>query len=130
MAPKSRIDIPSDSLFSLANIPFGGISTPASSSPHVGIAIGDHALDLSIFASRSGFSECPAITPHLDVFSQPALNDFAALGRAVHREVRQYLQQVFTEGSKFSHIRLDDEGGLIPLKEIIIHVTFSIGYYT
>ena len=134
MAPKSWIDVPTDSLFSLANIPFGIITTPASSSPHVGVAIGRYALDLSVFASYSGFSECPAITSHLDVFSQPALNDFAALGRAAHREVRQYLQKVFAEGSKFSPAKgftePYDNGALFPLKDVKTHLPFRIGDYT
>lgn len=134
MAPKSWLDIPTDSPFSLANIPFGVITTPESSSRHVGVAIGDYALDLSVFASNAGFSECSAVTSHLDVFSQPTLNDFAALGRAVHREVRHYLQKVFEEGSKFSpangFTKAYDEGGLIPLKDVKTHLPFRIGDYT
>lgn len=102
MAPRSWLDIAPDSPFSLADIPFGIITTPVSSSPHVGVATGEHALDLSVFALCSGSSDCPAITSHLEVFSQPALNDFAALGRAVHREVRHFLPKVFAERSKFS----------------------------
>lgn len=133
MAPRSWLDIPIDSHFSLANIPFGIITTPVSSSPHVGIAIGNYALDLSVFASSSGFSECPAITAHLDVFSQPALNDFAALGRAVHREVRQFLQKVFVEKSKFSPAEGFTEPydrGLFLLKDVKTHLPFRIGDYT
>ena len=134
MERKSWLDIPTDSHFSLANIPFGVIATPKSTSPHVGVAIGDYALDLSIFASSSGFSECSAITSHLDVFSQPALNDFASLGRAVHREVRLFLQQVFAEGSKFSlakgFAKPYEEWGLFPLKDVKTHIPFRIGDYT
>ena len=133
MAPKSWLDIPVDSHFSLANIPFGIITTPVSSSPHVAVAIGNYALDLSVFASSSGFSECPAITSHLDVFSQPALNDFAALGRTVHREVRQYLQKIFVDKSKFSPAEGPTEPsdrGLFPLKDIETHLPFRIGDYT
>ena len=134
MAPRSWLDIPARSHFSLANIPFGVITTPVSSSPHVAVAIGEYALDLSVFASYSGFSECPAITAHLHVFSQPALNDFAALGRAVHREVRQYLQKVFVEGSKFSPVdgvtKLYDGEGLFLLKDVKTHLPFRIGDYT
>lgn len=134
MASKSWLDIPADSHFSLANIPFGIIATPASSSPHVGVAIGEYALDLSVFAEHSGFSECPAITSHLHVFSQPALNDFASLGRAVHREVRHFLQKVFSQGSKFSPAegfsKPYDSGGLFPLKDVKTHLPFRIGDYT
>ena len=134
MAPKSWLDIPAGSPFSLANIPFGIITTPSSSNPHVGVAIGEHALDLSVFASSSGFAECPAITSHLDVFSQPTLNDFAALGRTVHREVRHYLQEVFAEGSRYSaakdFAKAFDKGGLVLLKDVKTHLPFRINDYT
>lgn len=128
MAPISWLDIPTDSHFSLANIPFGIITTPLSSSPHVGVAIGKHALDLSVFASDSGFSECPAIASHLHVFSQPTLNDFAALGRALHREVRHFLQNVFGEGEGFT--KPYDRRGLFLLKDVKTHLPFRIGDYT
>ncbi|KAL9132343.1 MAG: hypothetical protein Q9175_006485 [Cornicularia normoerica] len=134
MASRSWLDIAPNSHFSLANIPFGIITTPASSSPHVGVAVGKYALDLSVFALYEGFADCPAITSHLDVFSQPALNDFAALGRAVHREVRQFLQKVFVQGSKFSPaVRFTnpyDSGGLFPLDRVKTHLPFRIGDYT
>ena len=129
----SWLDITPKSHFSLSNIPFGIITTPASSSPHAGVGIGNHALDLSVFASREGFSDCPAIISHLQVFSEPALNDFAALGRPVHREVRHYLQKVFREGSKFTPakgITKPHDIGLFPLRDIKTHLPFRIGDYT
>lgn len=134
MAPSSWLDIAADSHFSVANIPFGIITTPVSSSPHVAVAIGDYALDLFIFASSGGFAECPAITSHLDVFSQPVLNDFAALGRAVHREVRHFLQRLFAEGPESSLVEGFKESyerrGLFPLKDVKTHLPFRIGDYT
>lgn len=134
MAPRSWLDIAADSHFSIANIPFGIITTPVSSAPHVGVAIGEYALDLSIFASHGGFSECPAIFSHLDVFSQPVLNDFAALGRAVHRDVRHFLQKIFAKGSESSLVerftKSHDRGGLFPLNDVKTHLPFRIGDYT
>ncbi|KMU83762.1 fumarylacetoacetate hydrolase FahA [Coccidioides immitis H538.4] len=90
MASQSWLDIPKDSPFSLANIPFGIISTAVSATPRPAIAIGDYALDLFTFASAGGFSKLPALQSHIDVFAQPVLNDFAALGRPVHRQVREW----------------------------------------
>lgn len=87
-----------------------------------------------MFAAHSGFADCPAITSHLDVFSQPTLNDFAALGRAVHRDVRQYLQDFFVEGSKSrpaeAFAKPYDRRGLFPLKDVKTHLPFHIGDYT
>ena len=52
----------------------------------------------------------------------------------MHREVRQYLQKVFEEGSKYSpakgFTKPYDEGGLFPLKDVKTHLPFRIGDYT
>lgn len=104
MGPKSWLPIRPDSHFSLANLPFGVITTPQSSTPHPAIAIGEHALDLAVFATNGGFSELPFIHPNLVVFAKPTLNDFAALGRPAHRKVRQYLQEILAESTSFPAI--------------------------
>lgn len=103
-ASASWLQIPRDSPFSLANIPFGIISTKSSSTRRPAVAIGDYALDLSAFASAGGFSQLPAVQPHLSVFSQSTLNDFAALGRPMHRQVREYLQAVFRGDTPFAAV--------------------------
>ena len=129
----SWLQIPKNSPFSLANIPFGIISTQ-SASKTAAIAIGDHALNLSAFASSGGFSQLPAIEKHLGVFSQPTLNDFAALGRPVHRQVREYLQDVFRADTKFPQVLKDNaslqKSALLPLSQVTNHVPMQIGDYT
>lgn len=133
MATQPWFPIPPDSHFSLANIPFGIITTQGSENRHVAVAIGDQVVDLAVFASFDGFSGLPAIKPHLEVFHQPVLNDFAALGRSVHREVRQYLQQIFTEGTELSEAFKKDPialRGTFPLGDVETHIPFRIGDYT
>ncbi|KAJ9492846.1 Fumarylacetoacetase [Penicillium thymicola] len=129
----SWLQIPKNSPFSLANIPFGIISTQ-SVSKTAAIAIGDHALNLSAFASSGGFSQLPTIEQHLAVFSQPTLNDFAALGRPVHRQVREYLQNVFRADTKFPQLLKDNvslqKSALLPLSQVTNHVPMQIGDYT
>ncbi|KAL1966946.1 hypothetical protein VTN77DRAFT_3690 [Rasamsonia byssochlamydoides] len=130
----SWLQIPSNSPFSLANIPFGIISTKSTSSPVPAIAIGDYALNLSAFASANGFSQLPAIHPHLDVFHQKTLNAFAALGRPVHRQVREYLQAVFKADTPYPQLLKDNatlqKEALIPLTEVTNHLPMQIGDYT
>ncbi|KAK2761786.1 hypothetical protein FQN54_001614 [Arachnomyces sp. PD_36] len=130
----SWLQIPKTSPFSLANIPFGIISTKQSSSPRPAVAIGDHALDLFAFASSGGFSQLPSIQPHLDVFSRPTLNEFAALGRPVHRQVREYLQSVFTEETPYPQLLKSNtelqKTALVPLAEVQNHLPMQIGDYT
>ena len=133
MILKSWFPIPPRSHFSLANLPFGIISTAASNTPRPAVAIGDHALDLAVFAANSGFSHLPSIQPHLSVFYQPTLNEFAALGQNLHREVRRYLQEVFHENTSFPVLRNSatlKDSCIFALNDITTHCPLHIGDYT
>jgi fumarylacetoacetase len=131
---RSWFSIPKGSHFSLANIPFGIISTASSTSPRVAVAIGDHALDLEAFAASNGFSALSTIQPHQAVFSNPNLNAFAALGRPIHSVVRKYIQSVFTADTPYPDVLKNNmtlqKQALIPLKDIKAHLPFRIGDYT
>ncbi|KAE8319776.1 hypothetical protein BDV41DRAFT_518554 [Aspergillus transmontanensis] len=130
----SWLQIPKNSPFSLANIPFGIISSTKSTSRVAAIAIGEYALNLSTFASSGGFAQLPDFQPHLSVFSQPTLNAFAALGRPVHRQVREYIQNVFRADTPFPQVLKDNTSlqkeALLPLSEVTNHVPMQIGDYT
>lgn len=134
MAMKSWLPIPRASHFSLANIPFGIITTPSSTTLHPAVAIGEHALDLAVFSSHDGFSALPSIQPHLSVFFRPTLNAFAALGRPVHREVRKYIQSIFSDDTIHPHILKSNtelqKQALFPLKDVQTHLPLQIGDYT
>lgn len=135
MAPlKSWLEIDPKSHFSMHNIPFGIISTSASPQPHVAVAIGSHALDLHAFAQGNGFSKLSIIQPHQAVFSQSTLNAFAALGRPIHRVVREYIQSVLLENGPFQDVLQKDEklqkAALIPLEQCKMHLPMQIGDYT
>lgn len=130
----SWLKFPSGTPFSLANIPFGIISTESDANPRPAIAIGDHALDLQAFAAGNGFARLSTIQPHQAVFSQPTLNDFAALGRPIHSVVRKYIQDIFAKDSSYPDI-LENNGALqkealVPLKNVKNHIPFKIGDYT
>lgn len=131
MAPKSWLTIPTSSHFSLANIPFGIISTASNKSPRPAIAVGDHCLDLKTFATDGGFAEIDLDT---SVFSQPTLNAFAALGRPVHRTIRKYLQDVFAETTTYPKILKDNEklrqSALLRRDQVQMHLPMQIGDYT
>lgn len=130
----SWLEIPADSHFSLANIPFGIISVPTDSSRRPAIAIGDHALDLKAFSVAGGFSASPEITKHASVFSEPTLNAFAALGRPFHRVTREYLQSIFSASTPHGTLLKDNaalrESALIPASQVTNHLPMAIGDYT
>lgn len=130
---RSWFSIPHGSHFSLANIPFGIIST-SSSSPRVAVAIGNHALDLEAFAANNGFSGLSTIQLHQAVFSEPSLNAFAALGRPLHSVVRKYIQTIFLDETPYPDVLKNNPSlqkqVLISLKDIEAHLPFRIGDYT
>jgi fumarylacetoacetase len=136
MAPsRSWLSISADSHFSLANIPFGIITSRDSQhEKRPAVAIGDYVLDLRAFAAGNGFSALSSFKDHLSVLSQPTLNAFAALGRPVHREVREYLQEVFSDATSHPDILKDNaelkKSALLPKQETKTHLPMQIGDYT
>ncbi|KAF6831424.1 Fumarylacetoacetase 2 [Colletotrichum musicola] len=135
MAPQSSwLEISPESHFSLANIPFGIISTKSDPSPRPAVAIGAHVLDLKAFAEAGGFRSLSSIQQHIAVFSLPTLNDFAALGRAAHREVRKHIQSVFVKDTPHAGLLKDNADlrrtALVPLSDVQSHLPLAIGDYT
>lgn len=132
MALKSWFQIPKSSGFSLANIPFGIISTSSSSTPRAAVAIGEHCLDLKAFQAQNGFSACSQQVD--DVFSQSTLNAFAALGRPAHKAVREYIQDIFRDDTPHASILKDNQDALkaclLRQDEVRMHLPMQIGDYT
>jgi fumarylacetoacetase len=136
MAPlKSWLDIPSNSHFSLQNIPFGIITSRNSQTQHrPAVPVGDYVLDLLAFSTSNGFSGLPSIQEHLSVFAQPTLNAFAALGRPVHREVRKYIQDIFKDDTPHPSVLKDNQQlrdkALLKKEDTKCHLPMQIGDYT
>lgn len=79
------IDIPTNSDFSLHNLPWGIFSLPGEH-PRVGIAVGDHILDMSMVAELGLFDF------DTSVFYEDSLNAFMALGQDVTSKARTQVQ--------------------------------------
>ncbi|KIW13899.1 fumarylacetoacetase [Exophiala spinifera] len=136
MGASSWLDIPKGTHFSLANIPFGIVTTPRSGDErHAAVAIGSLVLDLHEFANHQGFVGLEDFTPsQIATFSSPALNDFAALGQEVHRRVRRYLQDIFAEKTSFPALLKDNveaqNACLFQQDQVEMHLPMKIGGYT
>ena len=134
MTGLSWVEIPAGHCFSLANIPFGVISYEDAPEPRVAVAIGNHALDLKVFADGHGFDGLPNHQPIIAALKRKTLNDFAALGRATHREVRQYLQKVLAKDAPLADCLQDNyilrNASLLHLDKVQMHVPLHIGDYT
>ncbi|KAF2717737.1 Fumarylacetoacetase [Polychaeton citri CBS 116435] len=131
---RSWLHVDDYSHFSIYNIPFGIISTASNGTPRVALAIGTYVLDLADFVRGNGFSALSTIQPHQNVFSKPTLNNFAALGRPLHRVVREYLQSVLLQDGPFPDILENNQelrqSCLIPLQQVQAHLPMQIGDYT
>jgi fumarylacetoacetase len=114
------IPIPANSDFSIHNLPFGIFST-AGTQPRVGVALGNHILDLKALSQYHNFD--------LDssVLSQEFLNDFIALGKEKTSQLRRDIQQwIATENS----ILLGKDDLFVPQSHATMHLPIRVGDYT
>jgi len=92
---KSWIEVQPNSDFPIQNLPFGIFKTQ-SSSPRVGIAIGDQVLDLAIL-NKLGFLDKLKIDN--SIFTNQYLNDFIALGKSTTAAVRELISHLLNENT-------------------------------
>ncbi len=83
----SFLDVAPEHPFPIQNLPYGVFTPPEDSTPRVGVAIGDHVLDLAILTENDFFSE-PQIQQERP-FAASSLNGFMALGSPVWTTVRE-----------------------------------------
>jgi fumarylacetoacetase len=96
MPRKSFIEVAPDSHFPIENLPFG-IFKPRQGAARVGVALGEHVVDLSVLEEDGHFQSSEFEDRH--VFSQDSLNAFLALGRPAWRKAREILQHMLDAGT-------------------------------
>ena len=98
------------------------------------VAIGGYALDLATFSTLGGFSALKTVQPFLSVFLEQTLNPFAQLGQALHREVRQYLRDIFLRDTPYPDVLRENHSlrsrCLFPLADIKPHIPMQISHFT
>jgi fumarylacetoacetase len=114
---RSWLELPPDTPFGVDNLPYGVFSTPGED-PRVGVAIGEHVLDLAPVAANEGLDGA-------QVFEAPSLNDFLALGRPAWHAVRQWLTELVTHPSYADLV----EPHLVPVGEAELHLPFEVADY-
>ncbi|SFP91750.1 fumarylacetoacetate hydrolase [Actinomadura madurae] len=103
----TRIDIPGNSLFGLANLPYGVFSTPGTA-PRVGVRVAYSVVDLA-----AGLGD--------DVFAAASLNPLMAQGHARWVEVR---------GRILDLVSGDVPGEAVhPLDSVTLHMPFEVADY-
>ena len=107
----SWLPIPSGSDFPLQNLPFG-VFSQGGGEPRIGVAIGDHVLDLAPVTGDA-------------VFAEPSLNTFMALGRSVWASTRRQLVQLLTDPDERSRV----EPHLLARSDVDLHLPFVVADY-
>ncbi|XP_071445905.1 fumarylacetoacetase [Hetaerina americana] len=124
----SFVKYSSDCEFPLENLPYGVFSSADNANHRIGVAIGDHVLDLSVI---SHLFDGPLLRQNQHVFKQPTLNAFMSLGRPSWQEARATLQRLLS--SDCTTLREDAvlrSNALTPQSQVSMHLPASIGDYT
>lgn len=120
------VEVPEGSDFSVQNLPFGIFS--ANGQPkRVGVAIGNHVLDLAALYDL-GYLDLK--TFHRDHFSCEYLNPLISLGKQVNRELREHLSRLLSNETR--ELKNDTKRSmfLIPMDQVTMHMPVQVGDYT
>ncbi|MFB6098343.1 MAG: fumarylacetoacetase [Salinibacter sp.] len=125
----SFLEVDTEHPFPIQNLPYGVFTPPTSTVPRVGVAIGDHVLDLAMLNDEGTF-DSPELRDARP-FAQPSLNDFMALGSSAWSDVRRQLQALLRDDTP----ELRDNASLRtrvlhPRSEVTLHLPVDIGDYT
>jgi len=129
--PKLRSFVPvaADSHFPIQNLPYGVFRRKSSPGARVGVAIGEMVLDLAVL-EEVGLFDGPELRGR-QVFAQPTLNAFMALGRAAWGEARAAISRLLRhdEATLRDNQQLRSRA-LIDRGEVEMLLPAAIGDYT
>ncbi|XP_058838353.1 fumarylacetoacetase [Topomyia yanbarensis] len=120
---KSFVVVPENSDFPIQNLPYGVFFTKEKSEHRLGVAIGEHVLDLS--AVKQFYPE-----KYHDALISNVLNPLMSLGYDAWEEVRRITQNLLLEGSALHGDTILQQMALIPLRTVQMHLPANIGDYT
>jgi fumarylacetoacetase len=113
----SWIDIPDGSPFGPDNLPLG-VFRYGDEEPRVGAAIGDQIIDLAPVASAQ-------MLDGAQLFAEPTLNAFLALGRPTWRATRSWLLELVRNANDRDAV----EPHLIPQSAVTMQLPFQVADY-
>lgn len=122
---RSFIDVDPSSDFSIQNLPYGVFSTDGAA-PRVGVAIGDHVLDLWELEQDGRLD-----VGELGVFAEASLNRFMSLGPKTWSRTRARISELL----RHDHPELRDNDSLralalVPMKTVKMHLPIDVAGYT
>ena len=124
---RTFVDMPGDSGFPIQNLPYGVFSTPSDTRPRVGVAIGEHVLDLAAI-EESGL--IPRMSAQ-SVFRQPSLNALMASGGYSWSIVRKHISGLLRhDNPKLRDATALRNRALIPQADVQMHLPIAVAGYT
>ena len=115
-----------DNDFPIQNLPLGVFSTKADPIARIGVAIGDHVLDLK---KASGASERFTSQTH-GALQETSLNSLFALGLAAMRDLRRTVADMLDQGSSGNQVRRHASDLLTPMVACTLHLPTKVSNYT
>jgi fumarylacetoacetase len=105
------------------NLPFGAFGTKETA-PRVGVAIGDHVVDMAALALAGTFG---GLDVPNGVFAMSVLNGYLELGRPVGNKVRQKLSELLSSLGPPPDLSPGDF--LVPRSDVKLLMPVAIGGY-
>lgn len=123
------LNVPADSGFGLANLPYGVFSKTGSEKRRIGVRFGDSVVDLSVLADHGLFDG--AFSNDSAPFHASVLNPFMALGTSTWDLVRARLTEALSApaGCLHTDAELADKA-VVRLSDVQLHLPVAIGDYT
>src|SRR5215470_6242964 len=123
---RSFVEVGPTSDFPIQNLPYGVFSAKDGLAPRVGVAIGDHVLDLWELAQ-----DCRIDVVEPAVFAASTLNPFMALGPKVWSSTRARISELL----RHDHPELRDnpelrDRALVPMRDVRLHLPITFPGYT
>jgi len=124
----SFVPVPPNSDFPLENLPYGVFSTQLNSKPRLGVAIGEHILDLS---AVSHLFLGDSLKDKQDAFKESSLNRLMDLGPKAWAEARRTIQDLLSAGTVTLKEDIDlCQKALVLQSDATMHLPAEIGDYT
>jgi len=126
---RSWMPVPAGSDFPIQNLPYGVFRPKAGGAPRIGVAIGEHVLDLAAI-ERAGMLDA-ALLRAAGVFLEKDLNAFLAAGRPIWTRARQAISRLLSadEPSLRDNAPLRKQAILLQ-SEVEMLLPIRIGDYT
>ena len=122
---RSFISVDPTSDFPIQNLPYGVFSTSTSPTPRVGVAIGDQILDLAVL---EGLID---LAPARNVFAQPSINSFMALGPKIWSRTRARISELLRhDNPQLRDISELRRRALVPMADAKLHLPIAVSGYT